>query len=321
MLLTVLILLPYVVFGLTPHSILDLPEIYPNQARAGEELDFPGPGIVRVPAGGAWVENAIETGEFTVDLRVRPMSVDMDGPARILTVSLDPGTRNLTIGQRGDSLVVRLRHPGTGINGRPDVIVPHVFATAEWVDVRLSLEGTAFSIGVDGMPVEEVPVRGDALTVWSPLHKVALGNELTMDRPWLGSIQRAHLTAGSIALDLLDPANQEQPFWVVREPTPNFGHALDLIVNYLGFIPLGIVAALWIRPLRWPGVVLTVCCIGLVSVGIETIQLRLPDRSPSVLDLEMNIAGGATGLILAVLLSRWRRLVHREFASIPTNVD
>ena len=142
-----------------------------------------------------------------------------------------------------------------------------MFDTKEWVDLRFSLQGTEFSIAVDGLPIEEVSVRSDALTVWSPLHEVVLGNEVTMDRPWLGSIQRAHLMAGSVALDLLDPANQEQPFWVVREPTQGFGQALDLIVNYLGFIPLGILAALWIRPLRWPAIVLTICCVALVRLG------------------------------------------------------
>ncbi len=312
LLITALVLLPYAVFGLAPQGLLDVPEVYPNQAKTDETLEFPGPGIVMVPVGSKWIETAIESGEFAVDLRVRPASRDIDGPARILTISQDPSTRNLTIAQNKDDLIVRLRRPGSDRNGRPDLLIHDVFSPEKWVDVALTLEDSTFSVAVDGQPAKEIAVTG-GLGDWSPLHRVALGNEVTMDRPWLGSIERAGLRTGAVSLDLLDPAVQESPFWVVRDPSGAFGSTLDLAINYLGFIPLGLLAALWFPSLRWPMAVAIVGGIALVSLGIETAQLRLPSRSPSLLDLEMNVAGGATGVILALVLARWRRVTRHTF--------
>ncbi len=50
------------------------------------------------------------------------------GPARIVSVSSDSGHRNLTLGQQGDALTIRLRTPSSGYNGeKPEMIIPGFF--------------------------------------------------------------------------------------------------------------------------------------------------------------------------------------------------
>src|SRR5262249_21480368 len=70
------------------------------------------------------------TSQFTLGVTMAPEETYQTGPARLVSVSVDPFRRNLTLGHEGKSLVVRLRTPQTGENGlNPELIVPGIFAT------------------------------------------------------------------------------------------------------------------------------------------------------------------------------------------------
>jgi hypothetical protein len=58
-----------------------------------------------------------KTNQLTVEAVLRPDRLDQSGPARIVTFSTDPNTRNYTLGQERDKLLFRLRTPRTGDNG------------------------------------------------------------------------------------------------------------------------------------------------------------------------------------------------------------
>jgi len=65
---------------------------------------------------------------LTLNLIIQPANLTQSGPARIVSLSKDSRHRNLTVGQAGNNLVVRLRTPSTGKNGsNPPLIVPQVF--------------------------------------------------------------------------------------------------------------------------------------------------------------------------------------------------
>ena len=66
--------------------------------------------------------------------------------ARILTISRDHWQSNLTIGQQGVDLVVRLRRPGSTSWGGPIFEVPGVFAEPRWRQLRLSIEESRIEI-------------------------------------------------------------------------------------------------------------------------------------------------------------------------------
>lgn len=87
----------------------------------------------------------------------------------------------------------------------------------------------------------------------------------------------------------------------------------DLLINLLGFLPLGaLLALLWPR-LSIPRI--TSICAGL-SFVIEAGQLVVPGHFPSVVDLALNTLGGALGGWLAGLLLSRRRTTP---ASSPGN--
>jgi hypothetical protein len=66
--------------------------------------------------------------QFTVGVTVASAEVEQAGPARIVTLSADANRRNLTLGQSGPDLSVRLRTPATGLNGTtPQFIFSDVF--------------------------------------------------------------------------------------------------------------------------------------------------------------------------------------------------
>lgn len=55
--------------------------------------------------------------QVTLFFTIMPATLDQEGPARILSVSASPLWRNLTVGQVGDSLILRLNTAVSGENG------------------------------------------------------------------------------------------------------------------------------------------------------------------------------------------------------------
>jgi VanZ family protein len=81
-------------------------------------------------------------------------------------------------------------------------------------------------------------------------------------------------------------------------------HALpfDLIVNALGYWPLGFLAGLALHPKvrgLWSVLVATLLCAAL-SIGLEAVQTYLPARVASKVDVAANVAGGLIGAVCAV---------------------
>jgi VanZ family protein len=89
--------------------------------------------------------------------------------------------------------------------------------------------------------------------------------------------------------------------------TDAFGR--DALLNLVGFAPLGFFAAAVIRRRRWSirSAVAGALLLGLgLSLGIELLQVFLPGRVSSAMDLVSNVLGTAAGAWLAIL-SPWSR--------------
>lgn len=132
------------------------------------------------------------TGELSVELWCRPRSFDQTGPARMFTLSRDGGQRNWTIGQENDTLVARLRTPATGPNGTTGQVNVAQGLTAGPCHIAFTrdIDGTA-RIYLNGKLATEASIAG-TLANWDESMLLAVGNELTEDRPWRG---RVHLVA------------------------------------------------------------------------------------------------------------------------------
>jgi hypothetical protein len=104
---------------------------------------------------------------------------------------------------------------------------------------------------------------------------------------------------------------------ILEPPWSNFRfekHFLfDFIINLLGFIPLGIMFTLYLR--RIFGIsgrrlfITTLICGSAISLMIELLQVLMPQRYSSLLDLMLNITGLCVGILIVRFISNLMRKV------------
>ncbi|RXZ43090.1 VanZ family protein [Crenobacter cavernae] len=82
-------------------------------------------------------------------------------------------------------------------------------------------------------------------------------------------------------------------------PLPYYFRLFDNVVNYLIYIPYGFALALMPRS-RWLGCLWAIVAAGATSFSVEFVQQFLPTRVASNLDIAYNVAGAATGAMLAI---------------------
>jgi len=92
-------------------------------------------------------------------------------------------------------------------------------------------------------------------------------------------------------------------FLAVRLSRPY--HLYDVVANVVGYVPLGFLAVLAVHPLLRGRSAFTLGLLAAVGLSfvLESLQLYLPARASSNLDLLANAAGGAIGALLAAFAS------------------
>jgi VanZ family protein len=106
-----------------------------------------------------------------------------------------------------------------------------------------------------------------------------------------------------------------QPWLFFVAPWPRYWTGFDVLSNVLGYMPLGFfltLGSLRTGHLRW-AIWVAVPVASALSLVMETLQVYLPDRVPSNLDLVLNILGATLGTLSAWgleklgALQRWSR--------------
>jgi hypothetical protein len=88
----------------------------------------------------------------------------------------------------------------------------------------------------------------------------------------------------------------------------------DFIINLFGFIPLGIMFTLYLRQIF--GIygkklfIITMIFGGMISLIIELLQVLMPQRSSSLLDLVLNISGLCVGICMVRLALMLKRQIY-----------
>jgi hypothetical protein len=134
------------------------------------------------------LEACRSSGALTIEATLRPSNITQVGPARIVSFSSDPSSRNFTLGQHQGQLVLRLRTPQTGPNGtNPEIELCPVQANgAQHVIVTYS--NGCLCCYVDGAKVlESSKVQGD-FSNWTP-HHLVFGDEWSGERNWSGTLE------------------------------------------------------------------------------------------------------------------------------------
>jgi hypothetical protein len=306
-------LLGYWAVGLYPFT-LEPPKYVVNQAErtADGGLSFPKVGIARTPGAPEWLSGLQATSRLEVRLVARTDDPDQRGPARLFTISDGVLDRNLTLGQEGDDLVIRVRHPGSDTNGMPALQVDGLFRDAAWHEIRVRIEPNRLAVTVDDETRVEQALSGSPFPEWNPEYALAMGNELPYGRAWTGEIRAASVEIDGRTIDVLDPAEIELPagwweirpldFWSLHRDRAYY-LSPDIYINFFGFIPFGALLLLLFG--RRLSIVHITLLGAALSLSIETLQILLP-RHPSVTDLILNTLGAGVGAALARMAMRSR---------------
>ena len=284
---------------------------------ADGSLRFSDDEFASTPRAPGWLVAAMEDEHLEVSLRISSSATGQRGPARILALSATPqnGQRDvaehdLMIGQDGSDLVVRIVRPGTNPQGRPEVVAPGVLSDVGWHDIDLLLDDDVM-LTVDGEAwVNGTRMAGWAAT-WDPAHRLSLGNTLSGERPWSGTIARARVVAGSEQVDLLasdelDVAGVGRrlpPRLLTAASRAGIGTLLIGVLHVLLGAVIGgaVVLARSARPLAgslW--VVLALAALAnLGKVFIDT-------RHPSIATFLLQVGGGGLGAMAAFAYVRDR---------------
>jgi hypothetical protein len=70
-------------------------------------------------------EGVGKSGAITIEAWIKPDNTTQGGPARIVTLSRDPGSRDFTLGQKAGAYEVRFRTTSTSPNGEPALSFPN----------------------------------------------------------------------------------------------------------------------------------------------------------------------------------------------------
>ena len=102
------------------------------------------------------------------------------------------------------------------------------------------------------------------------------------------------------------------PWSFLLAPLPRYWTGFDVVSNVIGYAPLGFlgcVAVLRLWP-RWPAVLTVTAAALCLSLTLESLQMFLPMRVPSNVDLGLNVGGAWLGALLARGLAAWGLVAH-----------
>ncbi|MEZ5560229.1 MAG: LamG domain-containing protein [Pseudomonadales bacterium] len=133
------------------------------------------------------------TGEFTIEAWVAPANVTQDGPARIVTYSGGPDSRNFMLSQTLYNYDAFARSDATNQNGDPQLstadaeerlqaTLQHVVMTYDPVNGRRLYVNGLFTGDLD-------PVPGGLLNEWDNTFALAIGSEVDNNNRWAGTVR------------------------------------------------------------------------------------------------------------------------------------
>ena len=143
------------------------------------------------------------TNEYSIEAWVAPANVTQEGPARIITYSGGPTTRNFTLGQTLYNYDFLNRSTESDANGNPalstadaderlQAVLQHVVVTYDPVNGR--------SIYVNGEHTGDIDsVAGGTLNDWDNTFALVMGSETSGDDEWSGVVKFASIHNRSLS--------------------------------------------------------------------------------------------------------------------------
>ncbi len=131
------------------------------------------------------------TGEYSIEAWVVPANVSQED-SRIVSYSAGPQARNFTLGQTLYNYDFYNRSSMTDANGAP------ALSTADAdEDLQATLQHVVVNFGplggreiyVNGVHTDDLDAGGGSIADWDDTYALVMGNEVSGDRPWLGTLR------------------------------------------------------------------------------------------------------------------------------------
>jgi hypothetical protein len=169
------------------------------------------------------------SGALTIEATLTAANITQEGPARIVSFSSDPSSRNFTLGQHQGKLVLRLRTPKTGLNGTNPELELCSLAANRTYHLIVTYAGGRLLCYMDGAKVlESSKVQGD-FSNWTP-HHLVFGDEWNGERNWSGTLEGAAVFARALNGDEVKREYEAYQRIRTRRPTvPRIGVNAELI--------------------------------------------------------------------------------------------
>jgi VanZ family protein len=296
-----------------------LPEYANNGARWLQDgsLGFDSPGIATDADQQPLFANESPTAAVRVTIEARAAKTIQTGPARIVSFSNDPYFRNMMIAQDQSNLVVRIRRKDSNLNGIPEFTIPKVFTNPGWRHIEVHILPDAIEIRVDDQTVLTEKYEKQAFERWNLTYAWVFGNEGTGDRPWEGTIRAATLCFDSHCIEPLHPDKLKvaEGYWIgnwntlINTRLLTSTTLIDVAINFLGFVPFGIIVTRRHRSTATLGKVLIAAAT--LSICMELGQIFFSGRFTSIIDVFFNTTGALLGFLIA------NRLYRKNKASSP----
>jgi hypothetical protein len=297
------VMIVYASVSLYPFE-LELPRTLDNGAlwAAGQGVLLERTGVLKSKTPSALLAEAIDRRALAVSLSLKPALSEPAETARIFSSSLNLYNRNLTLVQKRDALVVRVRTTASSDYGRREAVVEGVFAAGRWVEIDVEIEGGHLKVAIDGETRWDAPLTGEPFVTWDRDYRWFIGNEGTLNRPWLGAIRRIEWRTSGLPIDILTPAYFEAPREFIfltnfpkLVPFRDFSRR-DAVENIIMYVPIGLLFGLFCLLRFGPrGAAYAIGFAFVMSLSLESAQFFISIRNTSIDDLLFNTIGGAIG--------------------------
>ncbi len=168
------------------------------------------------------IDGCVATSELTVEGWIKTSDIGQNGPARIITCSIDAYNRNFTLGQgryNAGSDRFEMRYRTTENNefqadspvGSFTEALTHVVWTREASGaVAVYINNESFEVFQNGStPITEVPGE---FSPWDPTYRFGLGNEIATNRAWLGQFHLVAIYNRALTTDEVSQNYNAGPF-------------------------------------------------------------------------------------------------------------
>ena len=150
-----------------------------------------------------------QSNQLTIEATILPENLKQQGPARIISFSSDTSTRNFTLGQQDDKLVLRLRTPQTGLSGTNPQVDLCTLSTTEPNHIIVTYSPGKLTCYRNGQEVLKSDlVKGD-FSNWTPQH-LLFGDEWGGGRRWNGTLEGIALYSRALTSDEARTSYEQQ---------------------------------------------------------------------------------------------------------------